>query len=215
MKLVSGSFLVALISTAAWAAAPEPAAAPAPAARTVPSTEARIAALPVPSAERLALARQVVDLTITQQKAADSFRAFEMEAATSYATAFYDAGDNAEIQAAVYRVLNKLEPTLQSQMPQVLDAYARAYAREFSADELKTMIAFAESLAGKHFLSQPDVLNNDWGVVGARQRVSNSMVPTLQEMEKDACAKRAAMRVAAGDAKATCPLAKAAETQAG
>jgi hypothetical protein len=100
-------------------------------------------------------------------------------------------------------------------MPQVLDAYARAYAREFSADELKTMVAFAGSSAGKHFLSRPSVLDNDWEVVGARQRVSNSIVPVLQEMEKDVCARRAAMRVAAGDAKATCPFAKAAETRAG
>jgi len=177
--------------------------------------QARIAALPVPTAERLALARQFVDLTMTQQKAADSFRGAEMEAATRYATAFYDAGDDAGIHEAVYRVLNKLEPTLHSQMPQVLDAYAQAYAREFSADELKTMVAFAGSSAGKHFLSQPHVLDNDWGVIGAGQRVVNSWVPMLKGMEKDICARRAAMRVAAGDAKATCPLAKAAETQTG
>lgn len=209
MKLISGSLLVTLVSTAAWAAAPTaPEPAPAPSA----AQQAPAAAL---SPERLALAQQFVSLTIPPQKAADSFRLFEMEAATRYATAFYDEGDNAEIQAAVYRVLNKLEPTLQAQMPQVLDAYAHAYAKAYSADELKTMVAFAGTSAGQRLLSQPSVLDGDWGVVAARQRVANAITPTLQEMAKDACAKRAADRVAMGDTKATCPLAKAAETQAG
>jgi hypothetical protein len=209
MKLISGSLLVTLVSTTAWAAAP---AAPAPTPAPAAAQEAPAAALPP---ERLKLARQFVDLTITQQKAADSFRGFEMEAATRYATAFYDEGDDAGIHGAVYRVLNELEPTLQSQMPQLLDAYARAYAREYSVDELKTMVTFAGSSAGMRFLSQPNVLDGDWGVVAARQRVANSIVPTLQGMEKDVCAKRAAERFAMGDRKATCPLAKAAETRAG
>ena len=214
MKLISGSLLVILVSTAAWAAAPN-APAPGPPPAAAQQALAPISDQSPASPERLALARQFVGLTVTQQKAADSFRLFAMEAATRYATAFYDEGDNAEIQAAVYRVLNKLEPTLQAQMPQVLDAYAHAYAKAYSADELKTMVAFAGTSAGQHFLSQPNVLDGDWGVVAARQRVANAITPTLQEMAKDACAKRAADRVAMGDTKATCPLAKAAETRAG
>ena len=67
MKLVSGSLLVTLVSTAAWAAAPDRAAAPVGA----PSMEAGVAALPVPTAERLALARQFVGVVLAGQKAAN------------------------------------------------------------------------------------------------------------------------------------------------
>lgn len=201
MKLVHSSLLIAFASSVLVAAAP-------------PSPNPGPAKIEAVSSERLDLARRFVGLTITQQKAADSFRGFEMEAATRYATAFYDEGDDAGIREAVYRVLPKLEPILQAQMPQLLDAYAQAYAREYSADELKAMVAFAGSPAGKHLLSQLNVPDSDWGIVAAQQRVANSLVPTLQEMEQEPCAKRAAARIAMGDAKAKCPLSEP-ETQAG
>ena len=77
------------------------------------------------------------------------------------------------------------------------------------------MVAFAASPAGRHFLSQPEVLPTDWGVVAARQQFMNSIVPTLEEMEKDACAKRTAQRIAAGDKKAKCLLTDKPDSAAG
>jgi hypothetical protein len=43
-------------------------------------------------------------------------------------------------------------------------------------------------------------------VLEAQQGITEAMMPVLEEMRKEACAKRAAARVAAGDKKATCPL---------
>ena len=42
-----------------------------------------------------------------------------------------------------------------------------------------------------------------------------NLTPVLEDIQKEMCAEKAAQRVAMGDTKAKCPLAAAAETQAG
>jgi hypothetical protein len=99
------------------------------------------------------------------------------------------------------------------------EASAQAYAREFSAAELKDMIAFAETPTGKHYLARGAAVETDPGILKAQMEIMEGLGPIMEQvgtdMAKEACAKKAAARVAAGDKKATCPLAKAAETRAG
>jgi hypothetical protein len=99
-----------------------------------------------------------------------------------------------------------MEPAIRGQIPNLTEAYTQAYAREFSAGELTELIAFAQSPAGKHYISRVDFMDADPAVLEAQQGITEAMMPVLEEMRKEACAKRAAARVAAGDKKATCPL---------
>jgi len=198
MKLISGSLLVALVSSAAWAAAPQP-AAPAPAE----TTQAEDAA---PSGERLTLARRFIGMTISADEFMDTVRTSALQTVSAKMVAADYKGDPSKIEAEVDRFVAKMEPAIRAQIPNVTEAYAQAYAREFSASELNQLIAFGQSPAGKHYIARADFMDADPAVLEAQQGIAEAMIPMLQEMQKEACAKRAAARIAAGDKKATCPL---------
>jgi hypothetical protein len=208
MKLVSGSLLVALASTAAIAAAPNPSA---PAAAPAPTAQAATAA----SAERLELARRYVALG-NSDDLMQEMRAIMMRSASAEA-------ESPDDQAAANRFFDQVfvlaAPKIRERMPTVLEASAQAYAREFSAAELRDMIAFAETPTGKHYLARGAAVETDPAILDAHMGIWQDLAPIMQQvgtdMAKEACAKKAAARVAAGDKKATCPLAKAAETQQG
>jgi uncharacterized protein len=208
MKLVSGSLLVTLVSTTAWAAAPT--AAPVPAAVAAQSA-------PAAAAERLALAREFV----TQSTSVDHYMAQVHDASMRLASEAVinnaDASDTPpdKIMADVDKLVARLEPPMRAHIPQLFEAYAQAYAREFSADELRALVAFGQSPAGKHYLDNEAFMMTDPGVMKVNMEMMESMQPVLENLAREACAKHTAERIAAGDKKATCPLAKAAETRAG
>jgi hypothetical protein len=214
MKLVSGSLLVTLVSSAAWAAAPQ---GPAGSAAPAPVSAAQPAPAAAPSRERLALARQFVGLTVTEDSYFNLMRLGALRAATQMTLASEDGADTPPevIEQGVDMAFAKIRPVLHVHLPRLLDAYAHAYAGKFSADELRAMNAFAASPAGKHYLGEREFVLQDPGVLQAQQELMEATVPVMEDMQKAECAKAAAARVAAGDKKATCPLAKAAETRAG
>jgi len=211
MKLVSGSLLVTLVSTTAWAAAPTASPAPAPVAAQSAPADA------VPSPERLALARQFVGANLNEDQFFDIMQAGALDSAGRLAASSNDGKDVSPemIEAGVSKLMTKVRPAVHAQMPRLLDAYAAAYAREFSADELQAMIAFSQTPAGRHYLARADVVESDPAIMDASMAIMEALGPALQDMAKEACAKHTAERIAAGDKKATCPLAKAAETAAG
>ena len=210
MKLVSGSLLITLASTAAIAAAPPSAPAPAPAAQVAPAVDA---------GERLELARKFVSITVTEDRFAGFMRVFAMQGVMDSQADDLDGGSPEAVRAKfgteVDKMVARFMAPVHAKMPILKEAYAHAYAREFSADELRTMTTFAESSAGHHYLSNQAFAMEDPAVVAANAEIQQSMEPVLEGLRREACAKKAAARVAAGDKKATCPLAKAAETAQG
>ena len=133
MKFVSGSLLITLASTAAIAAAPQQPISPAPAA-------AAQTASVEPSAERLELARRYVALG-NSDDFMQEMRAVMMHSASASAS----AEDQATVERFFDRVFVLAAPQIRERMPMLTEASAQAYAREFSAAELKDMIAFAET----------------------------------------------------------------------
>jgi len=204
MKLISGSLFVVLASSAAWAAAP-PAAAPAPAAAVQPAA----------TADRLVLARKFVGLALPPERYMELMRAGAASGLTETLAGLKDEQAQAEGQADLDLFFTRLEPVIHAEFPVVTEAYTNAYAREYSADELTQLIAFAQSPAGQHYLARHDLVELDPAVVEVQMKVFGAMGPILEQMQREKCAAKAAARVAAGDKKATCPLAKAAETRAG
>ena len=197
MKLVLTSIAVALASSPVAAAAPpEPARAE--------------AAQPA----KIELARLFVELTMP----ADQFIAVMRTSAKMVAAAdFEDSGDEAAKTAAdrqVDELIAAAEPKVRQWLPNIFEAYASAYAREFSAEELAQMVAFAESPAGRHYLSGSEFLEGDPGVAAANDSLKKELTAIIESTAKEMCAKRAAKRLAAGDAKAKCPLSPASETRA-
>ena len=120
-----------------------------------------------------------------------------------------------EAQAGLDAYLDRLEPKVREKMPRLVESYAQAYAREFSAEELQHMIDFADSPTGRHYLNGYAKLESDEQVVDAMSDLMEGLTPALEDIQREMCAEKAAQRVAMGDTKAQCPLAAAADTAAG
>jgi hypothetical protein len=198
MKLVLTSIAIALVSSTVAAAAP---AEPTRAEAHQPA--------------KIELARLFVELTMP----ADQFIAAMRSSARMTMAALAEEDEaNQERKAAADREVDKLiaaaEPKVRQWLPKMFEAYASAYAREFSAEELAEMVAFAESPAGRHYLAGSDFLGADPGVAAASQALQEELTAIIESTAKDMCAKRAAKRLAAGDTTAKCPLRSASETRA-
>jgi hypothetical protein len=122
-----------------------------------------------------------------------------------------DEGERADAQEQMDRLFIRLQPALRQAMPDFLEKYAQVYATEFSADELRQLITFAESPAGRHYTAQAVSLQNDPLLQEAQAELWDKLSPVMDDFNKERCAKRAAQRIAAGDAKAKCPLAAKSE----
>ena len=200
MKLVMSSLLVAFASSALAAATP---------AQADPNPPKVEAVAP----ERLDLARRFIAVTDTGDVVE-----YTREALMQMALAGADDLDETEMSAAKHRIdryLAAAEPKLRAAMPALLEAQAQVYAREFSTDELRQLIVFAQTPAGKHYIDRYDLLLMAPEVMDAQRKLGEDLQPVMEDLAKELCAERAAKRVAMGDTKAKCPLAAAAETAAG
>lgn len=143
---------------------------------------------------------------------------YTREALMQMALAGADDLDETEMSAAKHRIdryLATAEPKLRAAMPALLEAQAQVYAREFSTDELRQLIVFAQTPAGKHYIDRYDLLLMAPEVMDAQRKLGEDLQPVMEDLAKELCAEKAAKRVAMGDTKAKCPLAAAAETAAG
>jgi hypothetical protein len=203
MKLLITSLSIAVASSSVATAAPNQAKPVAAEARTD---------APAPSAERVLLARKFIALTDPADAIVEMFRIGFWQGVSN---SIEDEAVLTEAKAGLDSYLGRLEPKVREKMSRLVEAYAQVYAREFSAEELQQMIAFAESPTGRHYLDGYAKLESDEQVVDAMSELMEGLTPALQDIQKEMCAEKAAQRIAMGDTKAKCPLAAAAETQAG
>jgi hypothetical protein len=201
------SLVIAFASSTLLAAAPPTPVAPAtPVAPT--SADAP------PSLERQQLARRYISLAVTPNQFMAAMRGSAARTLVAMKMATGDESDDAEFDTTMDRFFALLEPKIRERMPNLMEAYAQAYAREFSADELTQLIVFIQSPAGQHYIGHRVELENDPAVQLQEQGIGAEMPPILREIEKEQCQARTAQRVAAGDKKAKCALSSEPETQA-
>jgi hypothetical protein len=200
MKLVFTSLLVVLATSAVSAAGPESTSQP--------------SAIAAPSAERIELARRFVELTNPPERLMEDVKEGFMLGASSYLADTEDENEARAAEVQLDRLIVRLEPTMRESMPSLLEAYAQVYAREFSAQELREMISFAETPAGKHYLWRVDFVDADPEILDAADDMHAKIKPVMDEFRKENCAKLAAERLAAGDTKAKCSLSAEDDTRA-
>ncbi|MCY7280167.1 MAG: DUF2059 domain-containing protein [Sphingomonas bacterium] len=133
--------------------------------------------------------------------------------ASNYLAAFEDEGERAAATDKAAGLLAKLEPGIRARIPTVMEAYARAFAAKFTAEQLRELVAFASTPTGRHFLASVDALDSDPGVTDAASTLTDDLVPVIMEFQKQACAERAQQRIAMGDKKAVCPLSQDKQTR--
>lgn len=117
-----------------------------------------------------------------------------------------DAAMRATAEQAFGRVLDRATPRMRDKVPALYEAYAHAYAREFSAQELRELIAFNESPVGRHFHAVFAKFEDDAAVHSANRRLMDELRPIMDDFAREMCSERAAKRVAAGDTKAKCSM---------
>lgn len=194
MKFLLASLSIAL-ATSTLAAAP---AEPAP----VESAQN----LPEPTARQMELASRLVALTFTADDYVRSMRGAAEGTVASLDEAFGAESENPEIGKSLQRVLDQLEHKIRAKFPQLADAYARVYAREYSEVELQQLVDFAQSPAGKRYLSGDGGFESDPAIEALNAEMGEEMKKALDGMRKEACAAQANQRLAAGDPDAKCPL---------
>lgn len=154
----SAGFLAAMLLAVSPASAqsPKPTPPKASAAPTAPAAPAE----PVIAPSHLALAREVM-LNSGISRSFDSIiPAFSEQIKRNSLT-------RPELNKDLDEVLNSLEPETTMQKQRMIDIAARIYAKRLSEAELKEIVAFFRSPAGKRYVeTQPQVLDD---LVGAMQ----------------------------------------------
>jgi len=207
MKLVFSALVIALAAPAVSAATQQP---PASVATAIPQPTK----IEPPSLERMELARRYIGLAISVDQFVDTMRSGMAAGLSESLGSDVDESDRIESDTRMKRFLALYEPKLRERMPNLLEAYAQVYAREFSAEELQGMVAFAQSPAGHHYLSRRMALELDPAVLSQAQGFQNDALSILKQIQKEMCQAATAKRIAAGDKKAKCPLSNEVDTRA-
>lgn len=197
-KVVASLIVVATVTMPAFAAEP---VSPLSSAAAIDS-------------ERIALARQFVAISYSE----DSFVELIRESSLSAAEAFTDAAggvDTAKVSERVEKYVEIAEPVIRKHAPLILEANAQAVARAYSTSELRDLLAFASTATGKKYLTTVDGTESDPAVIAAYMTMHVEMQPLIHEIDKAECAAAAKQRLAMGDTKARCPLAGEALEAAG
>lgn len=148
--------------------APDP--APSPAVSTAPEPQ------------NLARARQVVDLAFPPEKRDRIFLGsgdaiLKQMRAVEMAQFANDPGARAILDADVDRYMVQARPIMRAQIPDLIEAIARSYAREFTLAELDAVAAFIGTPAGRHYFDRGTAILNDPDVAAANQRLFQAVQP--------------------------------------
>jgi hypothetical protein len=166
------------------------------------TSEAAVAKAPLTSSvadpQALAFAREFVELLFEGYLRAmrdDAFAEVDREE---------DVNKRTMLRGDMERYLVQATPVVERHLPRIRDAYVRAYALEFRADELRQIIAFARTPAGRHFVDSVDFFDDDVGVGEAMEAMMQDLAPMYEDFYKAQCQRAAKARLAADEIGAKC-----------
>lgn len=166
-------------------------------------TPAVLTAVDAVDPDAMNLARELVTLIYPLSDSVDYLR-------TSWSQSL-DSIENVSMRSRVKqeyeRSLNRIEQVMSAHFPVMQEAYATAYAREFTASELRELITFSKTPAGRHFVSDLEFADYDEAVLDANYAMSEEMEPIMYELQKVLCAEKTKARIAQGETDAKCPMA--------
>jgi hypothetical protein len=127
-----------------------------------------------PPEKRQAMAASLVDNVLAQ------FRASMSDPAT-----YADPGMKKILDDAFNSIPQRLSPAVQAHLPRLLEAMARAYAREFSAAELQETLAFARTPSGRHYLQSSPTIMADRDIAAANTTYFSQVQQVSQQISAD------------------------------
>jgi hypothetical protein len=181
-KLVGPVLGATLLIAAPAGAASQPQAAqsvPAPAAKTTPVDPAA-----------LAVAHQILAIGMPVQKRSQMFTSL-MDSVTEQARkstenlAFSKDKDfQALLDRSVQRMWDEMRPIMNAALPDIYESMARAYARQFSIEDLNALLGFVKTPAGQHFFERSPLILKDPDVQAAQQRMTAQLITKLPEITR-------------------------------
>lgn len=164
---------------------PAPANAAAPAATTsAPGTKAS-----QPDPASIALAQQILTVAFPPEKRSQMYASM-MDSIMGQARkelqgkiATGDKDFDALLDRSMQRMQDEMKATINAALPDYFESFARAYAREFSRDDLQAILAFVKTPAGERYFQRLPALLQDPEIQAANQRLMAQLankLPTIQ-----------------------------------
>jgi len=141
---------------------------------------------------KLAEARAIVNVIFPPQDRQQMIRGLLNQFNSQFAGALpstfeslHDAGLNAIMDKFRASVPDAVAPVAEKHLPQIIDAMASAYTHEFSLAELKDIHAFAQTLAGAHYLSKSTQLMGDPAIAAANKAYIADVVTVAKSKQAE------------------------------
>ena len=94
--------------------------------------------------------------------------------------------DDKEFQAILdrsnLRMMEAMKASISAAIPDYFEAMARAYARDFSADDLNAILSFVKTPAGQHYLERSSQIVKDPDVALAGRRMTAQLMAKLPDI---------------------------------
>ena len=162
------------------------------AASLVMSAPAAAAAQAAPSAQsdeapgeaaKLAEANAIIEIMFPPAERQKTFDKMMSDFATPFRqsmprAAMADPGLKAIMNEFIDTALERQKPLIRKHLPRMFEAMALAYTHEFSLDELRDVHAFAQSPAGRHYLSRSTAMIGDPAVA----KVNMALIADAQQL---------------------------------
>ena len=122
---------------------------------------------------RLALARQIIAVLFPIESQEASVQSLVKAILAQYRAGmartqhFDDPGLKKILDDALASIPDRLKPAMRVFLPNMREAMAHAYTREFSQAELGDILAFARTASGRHYLQRSTALAGDVDVAAA------------------------------------------------
>jgi hypothetical protein len=178
---------ISIVAVPAGAAAQPQTAALAPAAPARAS-----AANPAPlDPAALAVAHQIIAIGMPVEKRSQMFTSLmntlaeQTRKSTENLAFSKDKDFQALLDRSVQRMWDETRPIMTAALPDIYESMARAYARDFSIDDLNALLGFVKTPAGQHFFERSPLILKDPDVQAAQQRMVAQLMTKLPEITRE------------------------------
>lgn len=89
------------------------------------------------------------------------------------------------VNEAVDRMIASGKVILARRIPGIMEAYAKAYAREFSREELLVLRDFVRTPTGRHFMARSTAILNDPDFKAQNQDYIRELMPLVESTQKE------------------------------
>ena len=91
----------------------------------------------------------------------------------------------AVMDRSTQRMWDEMKPIMNAALPDIFESMARAYAREFSTDDLNALLAFVKTPAGQRFFERSPMILKDPDVQAANQRMGAKLLAKLPQIMQE------------------------------